>query len=326
MKKLVLLISLVIPLLFSHVNLNVASAQDVITYNQECESASNLNVFIINNYGVFVGNGFIYISDSTYSYIITSSELLNDVNSYKIVYENKTYNNVKILGSERNYGVSVLRIQKINDVKNICIANSDFLYRGQKVYVKGNLDYNTNYFNTTYINSVGNIYSYKNYIGVHKSMIQLEGDNKLNGTLVYDELERFTGMISGYDSDFSGSCYMIDSNKLVKIADSIIKTGKYNINYIKYSLVDYGILSSRLKKSYGVSNKVNSGVVVVTFKPLKMIFGGLNQGMVITEVNGVKINNTYELDKQLSRYNKKSDVCLTVIKKNGKVAYYYVEI
>ena len=48
--------------------------------------------------------------------------------------------------------------------------------------------------------------------------------------------------------------------------------------------------------------------------------------MTIVEINGVKIKNGYELDKQLARYNKKDSVCLKVIKKNGKIAYYYVEI
>ena len=48
--------------------------------------------------------------------------------------------------------------------------------------------------------------------------------------------------------------------------------------------------------------------------------------MVITEINGVEISSIYELDKQISRYDKKSTVCLTVVKKNGKIAYYYVKV
>ena len=67
-------------------------------------------------------------------------------------------------------------------------------------------------------------------------------------------------------------------------------------------------------------------VVITTFKPFNYLFGGLNQGMVIVAVNGVEIKNKYELDKQLARYKKGDNVCLKVIKKDGKKAFYHVEV
>ena len=157
-------------------------------------------------------------------------------------------------------------------------------------------------------------------------MIDIDGDEKLKGTGIYDELNRLIGMITDYDKSFEGSSYIVESNKILKIADSIVKTGKYRINYIKYNLEDYSRLSSSLKKSYGVNKSVKQGVVITTFKPLNYLFGGLNQGMVIVAVNGVNINNKYELDAQLSRYEKEDNVCLKVIKKNGKEAFYHIEI
>ena len=36
--------------------------------------------------------------------------------------------------------------------------------------------------------------------------------------------------------------------------------------------------------------------------------------------------NKYELDKQLTRYEKNDNVCLKVIKKNGKIASYHVSV
>ena len=98
------------------------------------------------------------------------------------------------------------------------------------------------------------------------------------------------------------------------------------LNYIKYNLVDYNGLGYGKKESYGVNKSVSSGVVVKTFKPLNYIFGGLNQGMVIVAINGIEIKNSYELDKQLIRYEKNDNVCLKVIKKNGKVAFYHTKV
>jgi len=75
-----------------------------------------------------------------------------------------------------------------------------------------------------------------------------------------------------------------------------------------------------------VNKNVSYGVVITTFKPFNYVFGGLNQGMVIQAVNSVVVKNSYELDNQLSRYKKGDTVCLSVIKKNGKTAYYYVKV
>ena len=105
-----------------------------------------------------------------------------------------------------------------------------------------------------------------------------------------------------------------------------MKTGNYEINYIEYNIIDYALLSSRVKESYGVSDVVNYGVVISTFRPLHYVFGGLNQGMTIVAVNGIEIKDSYQLDKQFSRYEKGDSVCLKVIKKNSKEAFYYVEV
>ena len=77
---------------------------------------------------------------------------------------------------------------------------------------------------------------------------------------------------------------------------------------------------------YGVNKNVEFGVVITTFKPFNYLFGGLNQGFVIVAVNGVEVKNKYELDSQLARYEKKDNVCLKVIKKDGKTSFYHVKV
>lgn len=323
MKKLLLLIS-IIPLLLTGVHVDVKAMEDNEVIDN-CSDVEQVIVKIINNYNVFMGNGFIYKSDDNYSYIVTSSNVINDINNFSVEY---SYDLKKalIIGEDNYNEVAVLRVDKFSDVKDVCVGNSNYLYKGQVNYLSGYYNKETSFFKKTFITNIGDLYYNKGNINVYKNTIQTAGNNSLNGVAVYDGFGRLSGMVSGYVSNLEGNSFVVESNKIVKIADSIVKTGNYKINYIKYSLEDYSSLSSNLKASYRVSDKANRGVVVVTFKPLNYIFGGLNQGMVIVAVNGVEVDSKYQLDKQLSRYEKKSKVCLKVIKKNGKTAYYYVKV
>lgn len=324
MKKLFLVISLLLPMLFSHVKVSNVKAENEIV-NNGCDSDNSI-VRIVDNYNAYKGNGFVYKVDNNYSYVVTTSKIVSDVNSYGVIYADSLYEKAILLGVDSYNEVAVFRTAKTNDVKGVCKYNSNYLYKGQLHYLKGYLDLETSFFSRANLSQIGDLYYSKNYVNVFKSALQVDSGTMLNGVPVFDELNRLVGMVNGFDSNMQGIVYMVESNKLFKIADSIVKTGNYKVNYIKYSLVDYGSLSSSLKESYGVSSKVISGVVITTFRPLKYIFGGLNQGMTIIEVNGVEINSIYEFDKQLSRYEKKDNVCLKVIKKNGKEAFYYVEI
>ncbi len=324
MKKFFLLISLLLPLLFSHVPISGKIVKEI--SNENCNTSEEVAVRIINNYNAFVGNGFIYKSENNYSYVVTSSKLISGVNSYKIIYKDNTFKDAVLLGTDLYNEVAVLKTSKMDNIDGVCTMNSHYLRKGQKGYLYGYFDKSNDFKTITYINSIGEVAYTDEYINIYKTVIDINGNNNINGVGVYDELNQLLGMVTGYQSKLLVSGFMVDSNKLIKIADSIVKTGNYKINYIKYSLVDYGFLSESLRKNYGVSSKASSGVVITTFKPLHFVFGGLNQGMVIVAVNGVTVNSKYELDKQISRYEKKSKVCLKVIKKNGKVANYYVKV
>ena len=326
MKKLLLVFSFIIPLLFSSTSIVQTKAQELKEENIKCDNPSDSIVRIINNYEVFKSNGFVYKSDDKYTYIITSSDIVNNISNYKVIYQNQSVKKATIVGYDSNNQVAILKTEKEQNIKPVCFANSDYLYKGQQNYAYGYLNMGSEFYIKTNLSQIGQLYSKSGYVNVYKNIVEMQGNNIFKGVSVFDELNRLIGMITSFDDGFDKGSYMTESNKLLKIADSIVKTGKYEVNYIKYSLVDYNGLGSFFKESYGVSNKVESGVVITTFKPLKYIFGGLNQGMTIVAVNGIKVTNGYELDKQLSRYEKKDSVCLKVIKKNGKEAFYHVKV
>lgn len=323
MKKLLLVISLLSPLMFSFVRVSNVKAED--NNENECNSEKSI-VRIVDNYNVFKNNGIVYKVDDTYNYIITSSKFLSNVNSYSVIYENNINRKATLLGVEKDYEIAVFKTEKVENITKACTANGEYLYKGQISYLNGYTSLEVKTKITTNLIGIGELVYNNEYKNIFKNVLQLNGNNDINGIGVFDELNRLTGIVNGFNETMSGTSYMIDVNRLIKIADSVVKTGNYEINYIKYNVVDYGTLSSGLKKSYNVSNAINYGAVITTFKPLNYIFGGLNQGMVIVAVNGIEIKSVYELDKQLSRYEKEDNVCLKVIKKNGKEAFYYVEI
>ena len=326
MKKLLLIISLCIPLLFSNVNIDVIKAENT-QNNDECNSNYEESIVkIVNNYNIFKGNGFVYKVNDKYAYIVTSSKVVSNSNNFKIIYSNNEYKNAIIIGYDSNNEVAVFRTEKTKDIKGVCIGDSNYIYRGEKVSLSGYYDKENSFYLNSYIADIGDLYSKNNYINIYKNIVNIQGNNIYKGVGIFDAKNRLIGMITNHMEKLNEGSFFVESNKIIKIADSIVKTGKYNVNYIKYSLVDYASLSSNLRESYNVSSKASTGVVITKFKPLRYIFGGLNQGMVIVAVNGIKINNTYELDKQFSRYEKKSSVCLKVIKSNGKIAFYYVNL
>jgi serine protease Do len=268
----------------------------------------------------------VYKTDDKYTYIVTTSDIVENFNNYKILYSDNHYKKATLVGHNKSNQLAVLKTEKKENINSVCLANTNHVYKGQLSFAYGSYGQNNSFILKGIINQIGVVYSKEGYVYTFRNMVQIKSSGKIHGTAVFDEIGRLIGMITDHHSKIEGSSYVLETNKLIKIADSIIKCGKYQANYIKYSLEDYSNLNSVLKESFKVSKSAKTGVVITTFKPLKYIFGGLNQGMVIVAVNGVEINNIYELDKQLVRYNKDDNVCLKVIKKNGKVGFYYVKV
>ena len=294
--------------------------------NQECSSPSESVVRLVNSYNIFLSNGFSYKSDDEYSYIISSADVVNKTKEIIVALNDGEYFEASLVGKDDMNNISVFKIGKNEKLKNICLANSNFLHRGQKNYLYGYINNKDDFMAVSYLSSIGQLYTSSDYYNIYKSVIDTKWFEGINGTGVFDEYDRLVGIVNGNDDKLEGGSFITVSNKLNKIADSIIKNGNYKVNRLKYTIVDYGSLSSRLKKNYGVSGNVSEGVVITSFKPLNYVFGGLNQGMTIIAVNGVEISNCYELDREITRYNKGSKVCLKVVKKNGKEAFYCVKL
>lgn len=326
MKRLVLIISF-LTLVFSNVfKIDSVHAQNDELENKECDKNYGSIVRIVDNYNKFRGNGIVYKLDDKYMYIVTASSIVSDSVNFGVVYENNEYQQALILGVDKNNEIAVFRTNKTNDILPVCISNSSFLEKGEVQYIAGYLDNGISYYGKTTISNIGELYKSVGYKKIYKNTIDYSIGETLYGISVFDGMGRLSGIVTNKNNKVNKKVYVCESNRIIKIVDSIIKSGNYKVNYIKYKVVSYSSLDIEQREEYEVSKKAKYGVVVTTFKPFAFLFGGLNMGMVITGVNGVEIKNEYELDKQLLRYKKGSRVCLDVIKTNGKKDYYFVKI
>lgn len=325
MKRLVLIISF-LTLVFSNVfKIDSVYAQDV-ENNSECDNSYNSIVRIVDNYNRFRGNGILYKNNDKYSYIVTSYSVVSDSVNFGVIYTNGEYKQALLIGVDKDNEIAVFKTDKVDEILPVCISRSSFLEKGEVQYIAGYLDNDTEYFGKTTVSNIGELYKNNGYKKIYKNKIDYSIGESLFGISVFDSKGRFSGVITGKSVKISKETYVCESDRVVKIADSIIKSGKYKINYIKYKVVSYSSLDVDQRDEYEVNRKIKYGVVVITFKPFSFLFGGLNMGMVITEVNGVEVKNEYEFDRQLLRYKKGSRVCLSVVKKNGKLNYYFVKI
>lgn len=325
MKKCLILLSLLLCFIVDSVVIKSETAPEILE-NEVCTNQDESKILVMDLNQDFKSNGFVYKEDSEYLYIITTSDVYHNTKSFDVLFYNGDIQKADVIGYDSYNQIMVLKTEKNENVSPVCFANTDHIYKGQLVYSYGYYGEYNSFILKGIINQIGYKFSKEGYKNIFRDIVQINYDSNIKGSGVFDEIGRLIGMITGFDQKLEGSSFMVETNKIIKVADSIIKCGKYSLNYIEYSLEDYSSLKTELKESYEINDAVNDGVVVTTFRPLKYVFGGLNQGMVIVAVNGVAINNLYELDKQLTRYEKDDNVCLKVIKKNGKTGFYYVKI
>lgn len=326
MIRLQLVISIILSSIFGFFGTKTSVIIENNIDNKECAKNDENMVQIFNGYNLFLSNGIIYKKDDKYTYIISTYKNISKNKNYTIIYNNEKITNVVMLGYDEYNDISVFRTDSTINIKDICLANSDFLHIGQINYLYGYKENNKLLYMQSYVSRIDDLHEKKDYVFVYKNVLDTTISEDISGIGVFDSLGRLTGIVNGAYNDISNLKLMTSVNKIEKIVNSIVKNGNYTPNYIKYSMLDVLSLNKEERQKYDVSNKAKSGVLITSLKPFRYIFGGLNQGMVITQVNGVDVESCAQLDKELSRYDKGSYVSLKVIKKNGKTAVYKEKI
>ena len=271
-------------------------------------------------------SGFIVYSDSSYTYIATSLQHYNDKYNYEVIFSDYSRYAASVKGVANEDQLLLLEVKS----SNRCVveySKSSLLDKLERVDLIGMYKYQLVQAEI-FVNDIGvckncNEETYKKY---YYSLLSGDVNDYLIGSGVFNKAGQLVGMIEERLSDYNQGLAMLDVDKIYVICYHLINSGKYDKNYIKYNLLDVNSLTKHEKYLYSLDEELTDGVLISSIHYLNYFVGGMNQGMVISKVNNVKVKNSYELDMEFSKYRKGSVVKLTVIKTSGKYKVYNVKL
>lgn len=331
MKKIILVCSFLLTLLFPcslksnyQATYNKAS---LLSNNKDCNKYDSIvNITTTNN--LINTSGFIIARDEKYIYIATSYFNYNKVYNYEVVFNDYSRRRASVVGYALEDEVLLLKVEIKNDSYCVVLlSKSQFIDEAETLDIIGSYNYQISVASSI-VTKIGvckncNEETFKNYF---YTMLTVDISDYLLGAGAFDKKGNLLGIITNRVDGFKNGISMLDVNKLRAICYSLITTGDYAKNYIKYNLLDVNSLTNYEKYLYSLDEGLTSGVLVSSIHYLNYLWGGLNQGMVILGVNDIGVNNRYELDNVLSLYQKGEKVNIKVRTITGVYRTYEVKV
>ena len=328
MSKIVLVFSLLVTFLFSFSTKSEETTNKVELFSNENNSCSMydsvVNITTVNN--LISVSGIVVHSDSEFIYIATAYVNYDNNYNYEIVFSDYSRHSASVVGVAKEDGVLVLKVR----ANNKCVvkySKSELFDKLERVKLIGMYQYQIVQ-GETYINEIGVCENCKDetYKKYYYTLLSLDVNDYFIGAGVFDNSNQLMGIVTGRPNKYNMGIKMLDVNKLYAICYHIINDGEYNKNYIKYNLLDVNSLTKQEKYLYSLDEELVNGVLVSSIHYLNYLVGGLNQGMVILKVNGISVNNCYELDNELSKYKKGSTLEFTIRKISGNHKVYRIKV
>ncbi len=259
------------------------------------------------------GSGVIISSDG---YIITNNHVIENSNNIEVILNDKSSYKAKIIGTDPNTDIALLKIDKTN-LPVIKYGNSDDLKIGEWVLAVGN-PFNLNSTVTAGIVSAKarNIsttspYSIESFIQTDAAV----NPGNSGGALINikGELVGINTAIVSRTGSYVGYSFAIPINIVKKVVKDLLEFGKVQRAYLGVSIAD---LNADISKSLGISetkgvyiNEVNKGGAAAD--------AGILPGDIIIKIGNFNIDNIGQLHEQVSKYRPGDKVNITVLR-NGK--------
>ncbi|MDQ3021749.1 MAG: trypsin-like peptidase domain-containing protein [Bacteroidota bacterium] len=248
-----------------------------------------------------LGSGYIISSDG---YILTNDHVAGNATKISVTMTTGETIDAKLIGSDRNSDVALLKIDKDN-LQYARLGNSDDVIIGEWVVALGNpfglFEINDQPTVTVGVVSAVNMKVNADGNRVYKDMVQTDASinaGNSGGPLVNADGEVigmntiiFTG--GGYSNGSIGVGFAIAINRVKKIMEEIKSNGKIERNFN----VGFRIqgIDERIAKYLKLDDKVEGVVVVDVQKGSLSDNAGLRPEDVITIANGEKIKNEQDL-------------------------------
>ena len=247
---------------------------------------------------VGTGSGVIISSDG---YIVTNNHVIDNANEIEITLNNKKKYKAKLIGTDKDNDIALLKIDVGMDLPYVPFADSDYIKVGEWVLAVGNPYNLTSTVTAGIVSAKGRDLEGNSAID---SFIQTDAavnPGNSGGALVNTrgELVGINTAISSKTGSFVGYSFAVPSNIAKKIVDDLLEFGSVQeailgINIDNSNVNIQGVKIGSLSEGSGAEKS------------------GLKSGDIIMKVNDVKISKFSELRGQLTAKRPGEFVNITV--------------
>ncbi len=287
---------------------------------------SVVGIYIYNsNKETYSASGIVYTSDG---YIIMTDSLLSIVPNakFKVMTVDGTEYSASFFGGDQRSDIAVLKINEEVNLKSAVFGSSEDIKVGEKVYSVGKANgYNVDAALSDGIISGINVrVTDKNTTYSAKRIQSTVAINPADfGGALTNEYGQIIGMLStkvvatGYEQ----ISYAVPSVEIKNIAEQIINNGKVadrariGISYIEKNAAAVEI--------EGLSA---TGLLVADVSKESELYGNLNVGDIITEINGKRIHRDSDVLDIVEASKVGDRITIKAIDKNGKEAEYTAKL
>jgi len=237
-------------------------------------------------------------------YIVTNNHVIDKADKIEVVMDDKRKFEAELVGADPNTDLALLKV-KAESLPFVRYGNSDNVKVGEWVLAVGN-PFNLNSTVTAGIISAKgrniNILRDRQGMGI-ESFLQTDAvvnPGNSGGALVNlnGDLIGINSAIASRSGAFEGYSFAVPSSIVSKVIDDLLK----------YKVVQRALLGVNMREvdaTLASEKKLSTlnGVYVVGFTGSSAAAAaGLKEGDIITEINGVKVNTSSQLQEQVARF------------------------
>jgi serine protease Do len=249
-------------------------------------------------------------------YIVTNNHVIEKASKITVVLDDKRKYDAELVGTDPTTDIAVLKV-KADNLPFIKYGNSDEVKVGQWVLAVGN-PFNLNSTVTAGIVSAKgrniNILRREDNMSV-ESFIQTDAavnPGNSGGALVNlnGDLIGVNSAIASQTGSYVGYSFAVPSSIVSKVVDDLLK---YKV--VQRALLGVGI--REVDATLASEKKLNTlnGVYVMNFtKNSAGAAAGLKEGDIITQINGVAVNTSSQLQEQVARFRPGDKIKVTYLR------------
>ncbi len=271
-----------------------------------------------NNTMVAYGSGVVLTPDG---YIVTNNHVVEGADEVEVTFNNKVKKTATIIGTDPTTDLALIKVEA-SDLPFLTFGDSDNVRIGEWVLAVGNP------FNLTSTVTAGIVSAKARNLSILgegtsvESFIQTDAavnPGNSGGALVNTkgELVGINAAIASHTGSYEGYSFAIPSNIVRKVVDDLLLYGTAQRGYLGVQIAE---LTQELAQKEGLENIEGVYVGEVTEGGAAKL-AGMQNGDVITAINGKKVNSTTQLKENIGQYRPGDKVDVEV-NRNGRHHHY----